>query len=590
MENSNKQFSNMATAIKAAKPFEGEVTQDVTNWIRDTLLVCEISNLEEREIIQVLMLSMRGKALSWAAQTLRGNLGSLTVEELIGAMEKRFGAQKNSDITLSRFLSTQTPQTREEFTEMLKDATTICTRKLISMEALAQMIVNKAPTEIKSLLYQTALSATNWDNFVQRAEEMAWIAYPDKILTRVESEILTQRSIQLINSRRGSGKYAQKKRCILHGECGHATKECNKLTEILNRERQGMRRKNRIDMMEQSKTDEEETDDITNKEFTCSLNTKHQSNNPFLISINIKGRNRQCLLDTGADVSIVGIEDLSQPEHKISTFVGKVRNASDQIMNIKGICKKVRIKALGEEIIFSPLVMERTKYVILGIDVIKKWPQIMKKAWHRSGYQKEILAITTSDNKTDRIIKEYEEIFKTEIGEYNLCTAGTHSIDTGNRKPTYQRNLRNPVHFEKEITEEVNQLLERGIIQHSKSPWCSRTVPVRKPDGTIRLCIDYRALNATTTKDKYPLPRIDEILDDLAGAAVFSTLDATSGYYQLAMEESDKQKTAFAWKGAYMSSIECRLAYVMRQPHSKGQWTTFSEKKIEILLYHIRMT
>lgn len=71
---------------------------------------------------------------------------------------------------------------------------------------------------------------------------------------------------------------------------------------------------------------------------------------------------------------------------------------------------------------------------------------------------------------------------------------------------------------------------------------------VSKPDGSLRICIDYRALKKITIKDKYPLPRIDKILDNLNSVKFFSTLYATSGYYQIAMAERDKEKTAFAWR------------------------------------------
>ncbi|MGL5708406.1 MAG: reverse transcriptase family protein, partial [Aeromonas sp.] len=72
---------------------------------------------------------------------------------------------------------------------------------------------------------------------------------------------------------------------------------------------------------------------------------------------------------------------------------------------------------------------------------------------------------------------------------------------------------------------------------------------MKKKNGEMRLCIDFRELNRITIKDKYPLPRIDDILDSLAGAKVFSTLDATSGYFQIAINENDRPKTAFAWRG-----------------------------------------
>ena len=68
---------------------------------------------------------------------------------------------------------------------------------------------------------------------------------------------------------------------------------------------------------------------------------------------------------------------------------------------------------------------------------------------------------------------------------------------------------------------------------------------VKKKDGTIRLCIDYRELNKVTIKNKYPLPRIDDLFDQLQGASVFSKIDLRSGYYQLKIKEGDVQKTAF---------------------------------------------
>ncbi|MGL5707185.1 MAG: reverse transcriptase domain-containing protein, partial [Aeromonas sp.] len=85
-------------------------------------------------------------------------------------------------------------------------------------------------------------------------------------------------------------------------------------------------------------------------------------------------------------------------------------------------------------------------------------------------------------------------------------------------------------------------------IRPSNSPWCSRLVPVQKPDSTLRLCVDYRQLNSHTIKDNYPLPRIDDIIDSLSKASIFSVLDATSGFYQIALNEKDIEKTAFCYK------------------------------------------
>ena len=88
-------------------------------------------------------------------------------------------------------------------------------------------------------------------------------------------------------------------------------------------------------------------------------------------------------------------------------------------------------------------------------------------------------------------------------------------------------------------------MLQDGVIEESNSPWASPVVLVRKKDNTLRYCIDYRRLNAVTRKDSYPLPRIDESLDSLKNARYFSTLDLASGYWQIALSDDAKQKSAF---------------------------------------------
>ena len=95
-------------------------------------------------------------------------------------------------------------------------------------------------------------------------------------------------------------------------------------------------------------------------------------------------------------------------------------------------------------------------------------------------------------------------------------------------------------------------MLDRGVIVPSSSPWASPIVLVRKPDGSPRLCVDYRRLNFVTEKDVFPLPRIADLLDRLGEAGVYSTLDLASGYWQIAMEKKSQPKTAFAtYDGLY---------------------------------------
>ncbi|XP_022110685.1 uncharacterized protein LOC110990141 [Acanthaster planci] len=96
-------------------------------------------------------------------------------------------------------------------------------------------------------------------------------------------------------------------------------------------------------------------------------------------------------------------------------------------------------------------------------------------------------------------------------------------------------------------------MLQEGIIEPSDSPWASNVVLVEKKDGTKRFCVDYRRLNAITIKDSYPIPRIDDSLDSLAGSKWFSTLDLASGYWQVELDQEAKQKSAFVVRGGLYS-------------------------------------
>ena len=92
---------------------------------------------------------------------------------------------------------------------------------------------------------------------------------------------------------------------------------------------------------------------------------------------------------------------------------------------------------------------------------------------------------------------------------------------------------------------QVQQMLSSGVIRTSNNPWASPVVMVKKKDSSLRFCVDFRQLNAATVKDTLPIPRIDDLHDALHGARWFSTLDFKSGYWQVPIQERDKEKMAF---------------------------------------------
>lgn len=98
--------------------------------------------------------------------------------------------------------------------------------------------------------------------------------------------------------------------------------------------------------------------------------------------------------------------------------------------------------------------------------------------------------------------------------------------------------------------------MKRNVIEESTSPWSSPVVLVKKKDGKTRFCVDYRKLNGVTNKDAYPLPKIDDSLDQLNGVKWFSTLDLNAGYWQVEMSPDDRTKAAFATRrGLYQFKV-----------------------------------
>ena len=143
------------------------------------------------------------------------------------------------------------------------------------------------------------------------------------------------------------------------------------------------------------------------------------------------------------------------------------------------------------------------------------------------------------------LMKEYEQTLATKYDPLGITSAIMHDINTGNEHPIRQQPYRQSPEQKRILENEIKELLSKKIIRPSESPWSSPVVMVPKPDGTTRVCIDFRKLNGITKKDAHPLPKIDEMLDHLKDAQVFSTMDLLSGFHQVKLTETSIPKTAF---------------------------------------------
>ena len=140
------------------------------------------------------------------------------------------------------------------------------------------------------------------------------------------------------------------------------------------------------------------------------------------------------------------------------------------------------------------------------------------------------------------VLERYKDVITERLGnvrgiEHEIRTGISNSI----RCPPY----RLAPGWRQELRKEVMDLLKEGILEHSQSAWSAPMVPIRKPNGAIRLCIDYRKLNSVTQPDPFQIPRVDAMLDEVAEAVWLTKLDMNKGYYQVPMSKDSVDKTEF---------------------------------------------
>jgi hypothetical protein len=140
------------------------------------------------------------------------------------------------------------------------------------------------------------------------------------------------------------------------------------------------------------------------------------------------------------------------------------------------------------------------------------------------------------------ICQANKDIFTTIPGK---CKIATHSIRTNIETPISQRPYHIPVAKREVVKQQLDDMLRQGLITPSKSAWSAPIVLVAKPDNSIRICIDYRRLNAISVSDNYPIPRISEVFEKIGSAKYLTQFDLTKGYYQIPLSEDTKDKSVF---------------------------------------------
>jgi hypothetical protein len=164
----------------------------------------------------------------------------------------------------------------------------------------------------------------------------------------------------------------------------------------------------------------------------------------------------------------------------------------------------------------------------------------------RTEVEEEIIVPEEHREEVTQLIRENPDLFASSDLDLSQTDTVKMKVDTGDSAPIKLKPYRTPLNKRKVIDKAIDDMLEAKVIERSQSPWSFPVVVVDKSDGTKRFCVDFRQLNKVTKSMSYPLPLIDDILAQLGEAKYFTCLDLKSGYWQVKMEEKDKEKTAFA--------------------------------------------
>ncbi|CAK8672603.1 unnamed protein product [Clavelina lepadiformis] len=270
------------------------------------------------------------------------------------------------------------------------------------------------------------------------------------------------------------------------------------------------------------------------------------------VNVVINGKPLFALVDTGASITVISrlafqqcfAQDLNDCPSNVR-FLG----ASGTVIEMAGKAK-LNFTVAGIESTRDVFVAENlSESCILGLDFLQDHGCIVDydvMTLKAGGGTLPLLREPDVEREAViEVIRRRKAAFslsKRDLGKTNIFT---HSIDTGDAAPIRQHPRRTSEENKRKVDELLKDMLNDNVISHSQSPWSSPVVLVKKKDGNTRFCIDYRAVNDCTKKHSFPLPRIDDSLDQLSGCKYFTTLDLKSGYWQIPMSEGDREKTAF---------------------------------------------
>ncbi|GJR57546.1 putative reverse transcriptase domain-containing protein [Tanacetum coccineum] len=280
--------------------------------------------------------------------------------------------------------------------------------------------------------------------------------------------------------------------------------------------------------------------------------------NVFTGTLLLNDRYASILFDTGADRSFVSTAFSSLIDITPTTldYYYDVELADGKIIGVNTIIRGCTLNFLNHPFNINLMPVELGSFdVIIGMDWLSKYHAIIdcaEKVVRHHVFLAHVTTKETADKSGEKrledvpIVRDFPKVFPEELPGLSPTRQMEFQINLmPGAAPVVRASYRLAPSEMKELSEQLQELSDKGFIRPSFSPWGAPVLFVKKKDGSFRMCIDYRELNKLTVKNRYPLPRIDDLFDQLQGSNVYSKIDLRLGYHQLRVREQDILKTAF---------------------------------------------
>lgn len=551
------------------RPFDGKDDYPVRTWIEDFEEVAEVTGWNDLQKLIFAKKSLKGLAKLYV----QSQKGIKTWYILKKRLLKEFEV-KVSSAQIHKILMTRKKRFEESVQEYILTMREIGSRANIEAEVIIQYIIDGIQDESanKVILY----GAKSFHEFKEKAKLYESITkrrlgsgnnhfktkkdkYEGKMECKKEKDVKMKKS-----SEKGKPEI-----CFNCGSRGHKSKDCpdkNKGRKCFSCNRFGHLSSQCPDKASTSTEKPHSSADVN----TIDVVPKNA------VTLTFGETKLLALFDTGSDISVVrqDIYELYFSEDSLSQDTITVRGiGTNRVKTLGSFSRNVEVNGEEFNLLFHVIPKEASNFqVIVGRNLLKE-AEVHIRDDGIVVCKKEnnfLMSITVDENKKDDEIdlrhvenKEYKEVVKAMIENYEPQKRKTSDsnikmkIILKNEEPIYQGPRRLSLPEKEEVEKQIHEWLKDGIIRESSSDFASPIVLVYKKDGAIRICCDYRKLNRNIVKDRFPLPLIEDVLDRLEGAKIFSTIDLKNGFFHVDVEESSIKYTSFVTHNGQYEFLKC---------------------------------